>query len=110
MAFLISPSPDWFDDIERIAGTYHAWRRDKGAGKYEDVAGFCKSAKIEEIRAHQHILTPGRYVGAEEVEDDTEPFEERFPKLIARLEQQFAAAATLEATIRRNLGSLRNGM
>src|SRR2546422_2368233 len=49
------------EDTARIAGTYHAWRGDKGAGKYEDIAGFCKSAKLEEIRAHAHVLTPGRY-------------------------------------------------
>src|SRR5439155_1199198 len=58
------------EDIQKTAGTYHAWRGDKGAGKYEDIAGFCKSAKLDEIRAHGFVLTPGRYVGAEEAEDD----------------------------------------
>lgn len=52
------------EDIAKIAGTYHAWRGDKGAGKYEDIAGFCKSATLADIRAHGHVLTPGRYVGA----------------------------------------------
>jgi type I restriction enzyme M protein len=96
-------------DIARVAGTYHAWRGDKGAAKYDDVAGFCKSAKLDEIRAHQHVLTPGRYVGAEEVEDDGEPFEERFPKLVAKLEAQFEEGSTLEATISNNLRGLLNG-
>jgi type I restriction enzyme M protein len=94
------------DDIARIAGTYHAWRGDKGSSKYEDVAGFCKSAKLDEIRAHQHVLTPGRYVGAEEVEEEGEPFEERFPKLVARLEAQFKAGDKLEDLIRRRLKDL----
>ena len=65
------------DDIAKIAGTYHAWRGDKGAGKYEDTPGFCKSATLDEIRSHGHVLTPGRYVGAEEIEDDGEPFERK---------------------------------
>lgn len=63
-------------DIARITNTYHRWRGD-GKGKYEDVAGFCKSATTEEIRAHQHLLTPGRYVGAEDVEEDEEPHERK---------------------------------
>jgi type I restriction enzyme M protein len=58
------------EDAAKIAGTYHAWRGDEGAGEYADVAGFCKSAKLDEIRAHGHVLTPGRYVGAEVAEDD----------------------------------------
>src|SRR5208282_4253005 len=78
------------EDIARIAGTYHAWRGDKGAGKYEDTAGFCKSATQDEIRTHGHILTPGRYVGAEEIEDDGEPFEDKMKRLTATLENQFA--------------------
>lgn len=52
------------EDIARIAGTYHAWRGEPEAGAYEDVPGFCKAAKLDEIRTHQHVLTPGRYVGA----------------------------------------------
>ena len=53
------------DDIASIANTYHAWRGEKDAGEYEDVAGFCKAATVDEIRKHGHVLTPGRYVGAE---------------------------------------------
>ena len=58
------------DDIARIADTYHAWRGEKGAGAYADVPGFCKAATLEEIRGHNHVLTPGRYVGAADAEDD----------------------------------------
>ncbi|HQE90846.1 MAG TPA: class I SAM-dependent DNA methyltransferase, partial [Verrucomicrobiota bacterium] len=58
------------EDIQRISDTYHAWRGDKSAGNYEDIPGFCKSATLDDIRHHNHILTPGRYVGAAEVEDD----------------------------------------
>ena len=65
------------EEITRIAKTYHAWRGEKGAGKYEDILGFCKSAPKEEIASHGHVLTPSRYVGAEETEDDDDmPFDE----------------------------------
>ncbi len=94
------------DDVAKIAGVYHAWRGDKGASKYEDVAGFCKSATLDEVRGHGHVLTPGRYVGAEDVVDDGEPFEERFPKLVAKLEEQFTLAARLERAIREGLRSV----
>lgn len=94
------------EDILKIAGTYHAWRGDKGAGKYENVAGFCKSAKLDEIRGHGFVLTPGRYVGAEEAEDDGEPFEQKLKRLTATLEEQFAESAKLEKTIRGNLKAL----
>ncbi len=69
-------------DLEKITSTYHAWRGDTGAGTYEDIAGFCKSATTAEIAGHGHVLTPGRYVGAEEVEDDGDPFEEKMPRLV----------------------------
>ena len=95
-------------DIAKIAETYHQWRGD-GAGTYEDVAGFCKSAKSEEIAAHQWVLTPGRYVGAEEVEDDGEVFEEKMARLVAKLEEQFAEGARLEKVIRGNLRGLGYG-
>lgn len=96
------------EDITQIAGTYHAWRGDKGAGKYEDVPGFCKSATTDEITGHGFVLTPGRYVGAEEVEDDDEPFEEKMKRLKAKLEEQFAESARLESEIRRNLERLQS--
>ncbi|MDM7912609.1 MAG: class I SAM-dependent DNA methyltransferase [Methanotrichaceae archaeon] len=91
------------EEIARIAGTYHAWRGDSGAGKYEDVPGFCKSARVEEIRKNGYVLTPGRYVGAEAAEDDGEPFEEKMRRLTAQLAEQFRESARLEAEIRANL-------
>jgi type I restriction enzyme M protein len=91
------------DDVARIAQTYHAWRGDKGATKYDDVAGFCKNATLDEIRAHQYVLTPGRYVGAEEIDAGSDPFEERFPKLVAELELQFTEAERLREKIQDNL-------
>jgi len=94
------------DDISRIADTYHAWRGEKGAGKYEDMPGFCKAVKPEEIRKHGHVLTPGRYVGAEAQEDDGEPFEEKMKRLILTLAEQFRASAKLEKQIRGNLKGL----
>ncbi len=64
-------------------------------GDYEDVPGFCKWRDTEEIASHGYVLTPGRYVGAEEVEDDGEPFEEKMARLVATLEEQFAESARL---------------
>ncbi len=96
-------------DIQKIVGTYHAWRGDKDAAKYEDVPGFCKSATTAEIAAHGHVLTPGRFVGAEEVEDDGDPFEEKMPRLVAELHAQFAESAKLEQAIKANLRGLGYG-
>jgi type I restriction enzyme M protein len=107
-------------DIERIVRTYHSWRLDIPMGEvqdgdtialvdpnpdwiYADVPGFCKSATTEDIAAHGYVLTPGRYVGAEEVEDDGEPFEEKMARLVADLNVQFAESARLEAEIKKNL-------
>ena len=94
------------EDIARIANTYHAWRGDKGAGKYEDIPGFCKSATLDDIRAHGHVLTPGRYVGAEEAENDGEPFEQKMKRLTIKLDEQFAESAKLENAILKNLASI----
>jgi len=107
------------DDIQKIAATYHAWRGDKlsarpersgreveGRGAYQDTPGFCKSATLDDIRKHGHVLTPGRYVGAEEVEDDGEPFDEKMKRLVATLRQQTAEAAKLDVAIRANLKEL----
>ena len=80
-----------------------------GAGKYEDIPGFCKSAKLDEIAAHGYVLTPGRYVGAEEVADDDEAFEEKIQLLMAKLEEQFKESARLEALIRDSFGRLEYG-
>ena len=94
------------EDIARIAQAYHAWRGEKGAGKYVDEAGFCKSATRDEIASHGHLLTPGRYVGAEEAETDGEPFDAKMKRLTATLADQFAEGAKLEKQIRKNLASL----
>jgi type I restriction enzyme M protein len=92
------------EEISRIAETYHAWRGQKEAGIYQNVPGFCKSAMIDEIRARDFILTPGRYVGAAmEEQDEDEPFEDKIEKLVAKLDEQFAAGAKLERKIRNNL-------
>jgi type I restriction enzyme M protein len=96
-------------DLQKIVATYHAWRGEKGADKYEDVAGFCKSATTAEIATHGHVLTPGRYVGAEEIADDGDPFEEKMPRLVAELQAQFAESAKLEQVIKANLRGLGYG-
>jgi type I restriction enzyme M protein len=83
------------EDIARIANTYHAWRGEKDAGNYADVPGFCKSAKLAEISKHDHVLTPGRYVGAADIEDDDVPFAERFATLKTELAGHFAEADNL---------------
>lgn len=100
------------EEITRIAQTYHAWRGSslnptlgKGGegGIYKDIPGFCKSATVEEIKSHGHVLTPGRYVGAEEIEDDDEPFDEKMKRLSVKLEEQFEESTKLEEAIRNNL-------
>jgi len=92
------------DDIRWIADTYHAWRGDKDCDKqYEDIPGFFKAATIEDIRKHGHILTPGRYDGAAEVEDDGEPFEEKMARLTAALHEQTEQSAKLDQIIWANL-------
>ena len=94
------------EDIARIADTYHAWRGEKEAGEYADVAGFCKSATLDDVRKHGHVLTPGRYVGAEAQEGDGEPFEDKMNRLTATLREQQADAAKLDAAIAANLRGL----
>ena len=92
------------DDIARIAGAYHAWR--DGADAYDDLPGFCKSASLDEVRRHGHVLTPGRYVGAEPQPDDGEPFEKKMRRLVADLQAQQAEGARLDAAIAENLKAL----
>jgi type I restriction enzyme M protein len=92
-------------DLQRIANTYHSWRGD-GVGSYADVPGFCKTTALDEVRKHGHVLTPGRYVGAEEVEADGEPFADKLARLTQELEGQFAESARLEKAIRNNLATL----
>ena len=113
-----------YDDISKIADTYHAWRGDNvGADlrvspdaqantqvrTYEDIPGFCKSATTDDIRGHNYILTPGRYVGAAEVEDDGEPFEEKMAKLTAALREQTEQAKKLDQLIWANLEDIGYG-
>ena len=97
-------------DIDRIADTYHAWRGEEEAverrGEYEDVSGFCRSASLEGIRQHGHVLTPGRYVGAEVVEEDTEPFDEKMQRLTTQWWEQQVEARRLDVVIEANLKSL----
>ncbi len=106
------------DDLQKITSTYHAWRsspenlklKTENSGvAYADVPGFCFSASTEQIASHGHVLTPGRYVGAEEVVDDGDPFEEKMPRLVAELQAQFAESAKLEKAINANLKGLGYG-
>ncbi|MBL8819950.1 MAG: SAM-dependent DNA methyltransferase [Planctomyces sp.] len=96
-------------DIQKIVTTYHAWRGEKNVGTYEDIAGFCKFATTAEIAGHGHVLTPGRYVGAQEVEDDGEPFDQKMQRLSAELNSQFAESTKLEQAIKANLKGLGYG-
>jgi type I restriction enzyme M protein len=91
------------EDIEKISGTYHTWKEEQN---YDDVAGFCKSISIEEIRAQGYVLTPGRYVGAAELEEDDEPFEQKIVRLKKELEEQFKVNDELHKTILMNINSL----
>ena len=101
-----------FEDAEiaRIADTVAAWRGEAAAGEeltdYVDVPGFCRSVPLAEIAQHGHVLTPGRYVGAEAVEDDDEAFAEKMVKLTEKLGEQMAKGAELDAVIRAKLGGL----
>ena len=111
-------------DLEKIAGTFRAWKQSSAGfqpasgepqtGKsalppYSDIPGFCKSTTLAEIAAHGHVLTPGRYVGAEEVADDGEPFDQKMQKLVTELNTQFAESAKLEQAIKANLQGLGYG-
>jgi len=94
------------EDVARIAGTYHTWRGETDE-TYEDISGYCKAATLDEIREHGHVLTPGRYVGAPDAEEDDEPFEEKMSRLTSELSEQFAESKRLEDEIRKNLKGLR---
>lgn len=94
------------EDIQKIADTFHAWQQGE---EYEDASGFCYSAKLEDVRKHEHVLTPGRYVGAVEQEDDGEPFAEKMQRLTTQLADQFVESAKLEKDIKKNLAGLGYG-
>jgi len=89
------------EDIKKISDIYHAWRGE--GGKYEDIAGFCKSAQLKEVEKNNFILTPGRYVGVPEEADDGEPFEEKMKRLTSELTEQFKESEKLEKEIKENL-------
>jgi type I restriction enzyme M protein len=91
------------EDIKKISDTYHAWKGTAEDIEYEDQAGYCKGSNIEEIREHEYVLTPGRYVGIEEKEEDEEPFEDKMARLTDELAEQFAKSNKLEKEIRDNL-------
>ncbi|MDP9993814.1 type I restriction enzyme M protein [Variovorax boronicumulans] len=93
-------------DIQKVADTFHAWQQGVG---YEDVKGFCYSASLEEVRKHEHVLTPGRYVGAEDQADDDEAFADKMARLTAQLSEQFAESAALEGEIKKNLAGMGYG-
>lgn len=92
------------EEINKIADTYHQWRNQDG--KYEDIKGFCKSATLEEVKEHEYVLTPGRYVGIEELVDDGIPFEEKMESMTSELAKLFAKSRQLEEKIRKNLGGI----
>lgn len=92
------------EEIKKISDTYHNYRNING--KYEDVKGFCKAAKFDEVKENDYILTPGRYVGIEEQEDDGVPFEEKMNTLTKELNKLFQESRILEEEIRKNLGGL----
>ncbi|EGQ9178924.1 class I SAM-dependent DNA methyltransferase [Vibrio parahaemolyticus] len=96
------------DDIQKVADLYHAWKTGAEVNgiAYEDQAGFCKSATLKDIKKHDFVLTPGRYVGAAEELDDGVPFAEKMVVLTSKLSEQFAESATLEAEIKKNLVEL----
>jgi type I restriction enzyme M protein len=104
-------------DLVKVAGTYHAWRTGIGSESssqayaiaseaYVDIPGFCKSASLDEIRAHDYVLTPGRYVGMGDLDEDDEPFEEKMERLVDHLSEQFQQSDDLEGVIRKNLEGL----
>ncbi|CRL49486.1 class I SAM-dependent DNA methyltransferase [Pseudomonas sp. URMO17WK12:I11] len=91
------------DDIAKVVGVFHSWQRGEN---YEDIPGFCRSAILDEIKKHDFVLTPGRYVGAQEQEDDGEPFSEKMARLNDQLREQFLESDRLENDIKRSLGGL----
>ena len=97
------------EDIARIADTYHAWRGEKDAGEYADDPGYCKNVRLDEIRQHGHVLTPGRYVGTAPEEDGGEPFEAKMKRLVAQLRDQQADSVRLDESIAANLRELGYG-
>jgi type I restriction enzyme M protein len=99
------------NEVAKIAGTYHAWRAGKNASEYQDIPGFCKSASLDDVKGHNYVLTPGRYVGAKESDEDSLSFVERFSPLRERLDQQFAEANRLSLLVQKKLdGAIADSM
>jgi type I restriction enzyme M protein len=94
------------EDIKKVADTFHTWQHGED---YADMPGFCYSASLNDIRQHEHVLTPGRYVGAEEQEEDGEAFADKMARLTAQLAEQFSESAKLEGEIKKNLAGLGYG-
>ncbi len=100
------------DDLDKVTETFHAWQSTsscdsrEGGNSYEDIPGFCKSAILDEIIKHNYVLTPGRYVGAVDAEEDSEPFAEKMARLTGQLKAQFEESDRLEAEIKQNLAEL----
>lgn len=94
------------EDVAKVADTYHAWRANDG---YEDKPGFCKATTLDEIRGHNYVLTPGRYVGVPDLEEDDEPYEDKMKRLTTTLQEQMAEGEKLEAEIKHNLEELGYG-
>ena len=92
------------EDVSKIASVYHEWRRKDG--DYSDIAGFVKSETLEEIEKNNYVLTPGRYVGIEEVEDEGISFEEKMTELTKTLSGQFKKSRELEEEIKKQLASI----
>ncbi len=97
------------EDVANIARTYHAWRGEDKNGAYEDIAGYCKSSTLEDIKANDYVLTPGRYVGAADTADDGIPFEEKMNELTQTLFTQMAEGQELDTAIRNNLKEMGYG-
>lgn len=91
-------------DITKISSTYHSWRGE--VGEYKDLPGFCKSATLKEIKSNDYILTPGRYVGFEEIEEDIKEFEKNMEKLTTKLGEMFVKSKEFEIEIKKNLKSI----
>ena len=91
-------------EIEKISETYHQWRNENG--EYKDIPGFCKSTSLDEIKSHEYVLTPGRYVGTRQIEDDGIPFHKKMSQLTGQLKDEFAKSRKLEKQIRENLSAI----
>lgn len=97
------------EDIQKVASTFHAWRGTSDT-QYEDQNGFCKVATVDEVREQEYILTPGRYVGLADIEEDDEPFEQKMERITGDLSEQFAKSKELEDKIRKSLEGLGYGI